>query len=62
MASLAYKEHPIEIMIYAAKHDYPELADAAAGDVLKLPFTLALKSLLPESTVYVAYVRINTSS
>lgn len=57
----AYKEHPLEVLIYAAKHDYPEIANAAAKEVLKLPFQDVLRGLLPEIAVYVAYVCIKTS-
>lgn len=58
----AHKTHPIEVLIYAAKHDYLEIANLAAREAMKLPADGALERLLPEIEVYVAYVRMQTSS
>lgn len=47
---------PLPAMLYAVKHDYPEVANAAAKVALALPSIAVYEGLLQESRAIIAWV------
>jgi hypothetical protein len=41
------KEHPVEVAVYAAKHDYPYLVSQVAPMMISMDLLKVVESLLP---------------
>ncbi|KZP13257.1 hypothetical protein FIBSPDRAFT_1049497 [Athelia psychrophila] len=55
--SIAYVTHPVQALLYACKHDYPEVANPAARVAVFLPPISVYEGLLPDSRAIIAWTK-----
>ncbi|KAF7973117.1 hypothetical protein HWV62_16238 [Athelia sp. TMB] len=53
---ISYKTHPVQALLYASQHGYPEVANAAAKDAVYLEPVVVYEGLLSDSRATVAWV------
>ncbi|KAJ7276730.1 hypothetical protein C8J57DRAFT_195549 [Mycena rebaudengoi] len=49
--------HALDVFIYAAKHDYPDVMDAAAPSTISTPLSTATKALEDHPEILIAWVQ-----
>jgi hypothetical protein len=54
--------HALDVFIYAAKHDYPDVMDAAAPSTISTPLSTATKALDGHPEILIAWVRFSSQS